>query len=84
MYLSIKMKIQSDLIGDNKFNTMNTITFKVDRTFSREYGQEKAYCLCLDLTADATSNEPPIALFTLKGADFITSKYPKKRWGVAA
>ena len=38
----------------------NTITFKVDRTFSREYGQEKAYCLCLDLTADATSNEPPI------------------------
>lgn len=60
MYLSIKMKIQSDLIGDNKFNIMNTITFKVDRTFSREYGQEKAYCLCLDLTADATSNEPPI------------------------
>lgn len=62
----------------------NTITFKVDRTFSREYGQEKAYCLCLDLTADATSNEPPIQMFTLKGADFITSKYPKKRWGVAA
>ena len=54
----------------------NTITFKVDRTFSREYGQEKAYCLCLDLTADATSNEPPIQMFTLKGADFITSKYP--------
>ena len=38
----------------------NTINFKVDRTFSREYGFEKGYCLCLDLTADATSSEPPI------------------------
>ena len=55
---------------------MNTITFKVDRTFSREYGFEKGYCLCLDLTADSTSAEPPIQMFTLKGADFVTSKYP--------
>ena len=38
----------------------NQISFKVDRTFSREYGFSKAYCLCLDLTADATTNEPPI------------------------
>lgn len=38
----------------------NQISFKVDRTFSREYGFEKAYCLCLDLTADATGNQPPI------------------------
>ena len=54
----------------------NTISFKVDRTFSREYGMEKAYCLCLDLTADSTGNEPPIQMFTLKGGDFITNKYP--------
>lgn len=54
----------------------NTITFKVDRTFSREYGFEKGYCLCLDLTADATSSEPPIQMFTLKGCDFLSSKYP--------
>nr|DAN43618.1 MAG TPA: major capsid protein [Caudoviricetes sp.] len=54
----------------------NEISFKVDRTFSREYGMEKAYCLCLDLTADATSAEPPIQMFTLKGGDFITNKYP--------
>lgn len=54
----------------------NTISFKVDRTFSREYGFEKAYCLCLDLTADATSAEPPIQMFTLKGGDFITNKFP--------
>ena len=38
----------------------NQISFKVDRTFSREYGFSKGYCLCLDLTADATSAEPPI------------------------
>lgn len=54
----------------------NYITFKVDRTFSREYGMEKAYCLCLDLTADSTSAEPPIQMFTLKGGDFITNKFP--------
>ena len=44
--------------------------------FSTEYGMEKAYCLCLDLTADSTGNEPPIQMFTLKGGDFITNKYP--------
>lgn len=49
----------------------NTVTFQVDRTFSREYNNEKAFFLCLDLTADKTSAEPPIAMFTLKGGDFI-------------
>ena len=38
----------------------NTIIFTVDRTFSREYGYEKGYALCLDLTADKTSAQPPI------------------------
>lgn len=38
----------------------NTIIFQVDRTFSREYGTDKGYALCLDLTADSTSAEPPI------------------------
>ena len=54
----------------------NQISFKVDRTFSREYGQDRGYCLCLDLTADSTGNEPPLQMFTLKGCDFITNKYP--------
>ena len=40
----------------------NQISFKVDRTFSREYGQDRGYCLCLDLTADSTGNEPPILI----------------------
>lgn len=52
----------------------NIITFKVDRTFTREYG-DKGYCLCLDLTADKTSAQPPIAMFTLKGGDFIQNRF---------
>lgn len=31
--------------------------------------------LALDMTADKTSAQPPIALFTLKGGDFISNKY---------
>ncbi len=31
--------------------------------------------LALDLTADKTSAEPPIALFTLKGGDMNSNKY---------
>lgn len=41
---------------------MNTITFKVDRTMTLEYGSEKGYALCLDLTGDATNAQPPIAI----------------------
>lgn len=67
-------------VGAKGFDTYNyggnTITFKVDRTFSREYGSEKGYCLCLDLTADKTAAQPPIQMFTLKGGDFISNKYP--------
>ena len=53
----------------------NTLNFKVDRTFSREFGYEKGFMLALDLTADKTSNQPPIAMFTLKGGDMISNKY---------
>lgn len=53
----------------------NTISFKVDRTFSREYGYDKGYALALDLTADKTSAQPPIAMFTLRGGDMISNKY---------
>ena len=52
----------------------NTISFKVDRTFSREYGREKGYALCLDLTADTSSAEPPIQMFTLKGGQLIQNQ----------
>ena len=39
---------------------VNYISFKVDRTFSREWGSEKGFGLMLDLTADKTSGEPAI------------------------
>lgn len=69
-YVKVGATFDSYIYGGNQ------ITFKVDRTFSREYGFDKAYCLCLDLTADSTGTEPPIQMFTLKGGDFITNKYP--------
>lgn len=69
------MKIQSDLYRNVKLTTMNTISFKVDRTFSREFSYEKGYALALDLTGDKTSEQPPIAMFTLRNGDMITNKY---------
>ena len=53
----------------------NTLVFKVDRTMTLEYGSDKGYALAIDLTADKTSAQPPIAMFTLKGGDMITNKY---------
>ena len=38
----------------------NTLSFRVDRALTLEYGNEKGYALCLDLTADKTSAQPPI------------------------
>lgn len=62
--------------GYDAYNYMgNTVVFTVDRTFSREYGNDKAYFLCLDLTADKTSAQPPIALFSLKGKDIVSNIY---------
>lgn len=55
----------------------NTITFMVDRALSKEY-PTKGYGICLDMTPDMTTNQPAIAAFTIKGAEFITSKYPGK------
>ncbi len=66
-------------VGAKGFDTYNwagnTVTFHVDRTFSREWGYEKGYAIALDLTGDKTSAQPPIGLFTLKGGDMISNKY---------
>lgn len=48
----------------------NFITFKVDRTLTREYGA-KGFGMCIDLTADKTANAPALGLFTFKGGEFI-------------
>lgn len=53
----------------------NSIQFKVDRTFSLEFGDEKGYGLCLDLTADLTSGHAPIEMFSLRGKDLVTNKF---------
>ena len=50
----------------------NTISFIPDKALTREYGN-KGYGLCLDLTADKTSNTPAIAKFTLTGKEFTTN-----------
>lgn len=47
----------------------NTISFKVDRTLSREFVDP--YFLCIDLTTGKTSTQPPVAMYSLKGKDYI-------------
>lgn len=54
---------------------MNTLSFKVDRALTLEYGREKGFALAIDLTADKTSAQPPLAMFSLKGGDMISNKY---------
>lgn len=49
---------------------LNTITFKIDRSMDIEYPTRK-YMLLIDLTADAASGKPAIAMFTFKGGEFI-------------
>lgn len=51
----------------------NTITFKVDRALTREFGN-RAYGVFVDLTADAATGRPAIQMFTLKGGEFMSSK----------
>lgn len=53
----------------------NTVTFMVDRAFTKEY-PNKGYGICLDTNPDISTNQPAISGFTLKGAEFVTSKFP--------
>lgn len=69
-YVDVGATFQSYEIGGN------SISFKVDRTFSREYGSDKGFMMMIDLTSDKVSGEPAIQMFTLKGGDFISNKYP--------
>lgn len=62
--------------GFNSYNWLgNSISFHVDRTFSREFGMDKGFAAIIDLTADKTGNRPPVAMFTIKNGDMITNKY---------
>lgn len=53
----------------------NTVSFMVDRALTKEY-PTKGYGICLDMSPDISTNQPAVAAFTLKGAEFVTSKYP--------
>jgi hypothetical protein len=48
----------------------NQISFKVDKALTLEYSN-KGYGICIDLTADLTSGQPAMQMFTLKGGEFI-------------
>lgn len=48
----------------------NQITFKVDKALSIEY-PNKGYGLVVDMTADMLANKPAMALFTIKGGEFV-------------
>jgi hypothetical protein len=62
--------------GFDSFNYAgNTITFKVDRAMTLEYGNSKGYGLAIDLTGYSTNAQPPVAMFSLKGADMVSNKY---------
>lgn len=49
---------------------MNTLSFKVDRSFDIEYPNRK-FGIIIDLTADSASGKPAMAMFTFKGGDLI-------------
>lgn len=51
----------------------NQITFCVDKALSREFGSDKGYMICVDLTADAAKNQPAIAQFSVKGKEFVSN-----------
>ncbi|MCF0114377.1 MAG: hypothetical protein HUJ56_03410 [Erysipelotrichaceae bacterium] len=50
----------------------NSISFKQDRTLTREYPMP--FAMCLDFTGGKVSATPPIQLFSLKGKDLMVSK----------
>lgn len=51
----------------------NEVSFNVDRSLSYEYPYQ-SFGLCLDLTADATTGNPAMQMFTLKNSQFISNK----------
>lgn len=50
----------------------NIISFKQDRTLTREYPMP--FAMCLDFTGSTNGNIPPIQKFSLKGKDLMISK----------
>ncbi len=68
-YIDVGATFQSYTFGGNQ------ITFQVDRALSYEWGN-KAFGVFIDLTANSTNGNPAMQMFTLKGGDFITNRFP--------
>lgn len=51
----------------------NKVVFQTDRSFSQEY-TKGGYGVFLDLTADKSSAQPAIGMFSLKNGEFTTNK----------
>ena len=62
--------IQSDCYR-NIIDESNVISFKADKTLSREYNMP--FGMCIDFTGGKTSATPPIQCFSLKGKDYMPS-----------
>lgn len=68
-----KVKVGAEYTGYSFMG--NEIIFKVDRALSIEY-PDKGYGILIDLTGDKTNGKSAISMFTLEGAEFISSSLP--------
>lgn len=66
-YISVGAAFDAYTMGGNQ------ITFSTDRALTREFGNDKGYMICVDLTADEAKNQPAVAQFSLKGKEFISN-----------
>lgn len=65
----LKIKIQSEHYRNIMITKLNTISFKTDKTLTREY--DYPFGFCIDLTYGSTGNRPAIEMLTIKGAEYI-------------
>mgnify|MGYP001026232133 FL=1 len=68
-YLEVGATFQSHEFAGNQ------VTFQVDRALSYEWDR-KAFGVFIDLTADSVDGKPALQMFTLKGGDFISNRFP--------
>lgn len=65
-----KLRVGAEYDGYNFLG--NEVIFKVDRALSHEY-PDRGYAVLIDLTADKTSGQPALQMFTLSGSEFLTN-----------
>lgn len=53
----------------------NVVSFKVDRTLTREYGTDKGFIMMIDLSHDIVTGNPAMQMFTIKNGSFINNRF---------